>query len=149
MFQQENLNEIKMSQYLFFLIIVGVVLMTSAGIIRKMEGCKPRPVLFNINHKSSEPPQYIELYRCMGADDGYASNFRCVSVTEKAVFLRLSSTRSTYFNHTECGMRCACNKGQHRASSGCDSPKKHVFCYPGNVWNDQTCRCEPDITFIS
>ena len=113
------------------------------GNFSKPEGCRTRPLLFNLfNMTSRGPPNFVELHRCMGFDVGYAVNYRCVNTTSTQLNITLGSTQVHIVNHTQCAMKCACEGGPYQKCVKLKSDAESMFCYPGQEWNSDMCRCE-------
>ena len=77
------------------------------GNFSKPEGCRTRPLLFNLfNMTSRGPPNFVELHRCMGFDVGYAVNYRCVSTTSTHLNITLGSTQVHIVYTSVCDEMC-------------------------------------------
>ena len=91
---------VMLSTAVLLVILVFSYTVVCENTIKLDHECKPRPVLFDLNKYASGPPNFTELYRCMGHDNSDRMNYRCVNTTAGTTSLTFEGT--IYYNHTTC-----------------------------------------------
>ena len=98
-----------------YVLYSALCLLLDANIVSKKEEvhkCKARPLVILLGDVTGKDTKAIQVYRCTGHHDADVATRNSMCIPTRATIVHRSSNGPVY-NHTECEMRCVCNKNDH------------------------------------